>query len=104
MQTFGVLLLCVEIYTQYMEFNVSNEDPLLNQYFESLNSAAPDTGDYSTLNGILKYGEGRSMYYYSKFGMDGYNVEIFSFDYVGLIMRVHLLSGGSLPWHRKHLL
>jgi hypothetical protein len=104
MQIFGVLLLSVVLDAQYMEFTVGDKEPLLNQYFESLNSATPDTGDYSSLNGILKYGEGRSMYYYSKYGMDGYNVEIFAFDYVGLIMRVCLLLGGSLSWYRKHVL
>lgn len=90
MYIFGVLL-CVELHAQYMEFNISGTNSLLDQYFESLNSAAPDTGDYSSLYGILKYGEGRSMYYYTTFGMEGYNVEIFAFDYVGLIMRVRNL-------------
>ena len=73
-----------------MTFNDTVGKNLIDGYLSRMSLAAPDYTNYSTLNGILQYEEGRSIYYYTKKGVPLYNVEIYDFNYVGLIMRVSI--------------
>jgi len=80
------LIVCT--FQQYMQFNLSGSNELLLNYSSNIHSAQPETEDYSSLQGILKYYEGRSMQYYTLNPPIGYSVQIYDFEYVGFVMRI----------------